>query len=104
MMPVQWASESADRRDDPVSGARIIQLTSAAAISNNIYGEQPTASPDGQRIVITRCQDACWDEEGSLLVHELDRLRITMVARRMKRKGLLASCIFNAAWSGLVYY
>ena len=104
MMPIQWASESSDRRDDPVSGARIIQLTSAAAISNNIYGEQPCSSPDGQRVAIARCQDFCWDEEGSLLVHELDRLRITMVTRRMKMKGLRSVCVFNAAWSGLVYY
>jgi hypothetical protein len=99
-MPIQWASESADRRDDPVSGARIIQLTSAAAISNNIYGEQPYTSPDGKRIVIARCQDFCFDQEGSLLVHELDRLRITMVVRRMK--GVRG--VFNAAWSGLLYY
>ena len=99
-MPTMWASESADRRDDPVSGARIIQLTSAAAISNNIYGEQPYTSPDGKRIVIARCQDFCFDTEGSLLVHELDRLRITMVVRRMK--GVRG--VFNAAWSGLLYY
>ena len=42
-MAIHWAYESADLRDDPVSGARIRQLTSAAAISNNIYGEQPAA-------------------------------------------------------------
>jgi len=99
-MPIHWNLESADRRDDPVSGARIIQLTSAAAISNNIYGEQPYTSPDGRRVVIARCQDFCWDEEGSLLVHELDTLRITMVVRRAK--GVRNVC--NAAWSGLVYY
>jgi hypothetical protein len=99
-MPTIWAQESSDRRDDPVSGARIIQLTSAAAISNNIYGEQPYTSPDGKRIIIARCQDFCWDEEGSLLVHELDALRITMVVRRMQ--GVRG--VFNAAWSGLLYY
>jgi hypothetical protein len=99
-MPVRWAQESSDRRDDPVSGARIIQLTSAVAVSNNIYGEQPYTSPDGKRIIIARCQDFCWDEEGSLLVHELDRLRITMVVRRAR--GVRGVC--NAAWSGLLYY
>ena len=99
-VPIRWAFESADRRDDPVSGARIIQLTSAVAISNNIYGEQPYTSPDGKRIIIARCQDFCWDEAGSLLVHELDRLRITMVVRQSKGvRGV--SC---AAWSGLMYY
>ena len=53
-MVIKWACESADRYDDPVSGARIIQLTSAAAISNNIYGEQPYTSPDGKRVAVVR--------------------------------------------------
>jgi hypothetical protein len=92
--------ESSDRRDDPSSGARIVQLTSAAAISNNVYGEQPYSSPDGKRVAIARCQDFCWDEEGSLLVHDLDTLRITMVARKIR--GVRGVC--NSAWSGLVYY
>lgn len=98
--PVKWAQESSDRRDDPVSGARIIQLTSAAAISNNIYGEQPYTSPDGRRIVIARSRDFHFDEEGSILVHELDTLRITMVVSRMR--GVRG--VFNSAWSGLVHY
>ena len=98
--PIQWTHESADLRDDPVSGARIKQLTSAAAISNNIYGEQPYTSPDGKRIIIARCQDFCWDTEGSLLVHELDRLAITMVVRRAI--GVRKVC--TSAWSGLVYF
>jgi len=48
--PTQWAHESCDRRDDPESGARIIQLTGSAAISNNIYCEEPYGSPDGTRV------------------------------------------------------
>lgn len=99
-MPIQWAHESADLRDDPVSGARIRQLTSAAAISNNIYGEQPYTSPDGKRIIIARCQDFCWDTEGSLLVHELDTLRTTMVVRR----ALGVRTVCTSAWSGLMHY
>ena len=92
--PVKWAQESSDRRDDPVSGARIIQLTSAAAISNNIYGEQPYTSPDGRRIVIARSRDFHFDEEGSILVHELDTLRITMVVSRMRGvQGVFELCM-----------
>jgi len=98
--PVVWGQESCDRYDDPVSGARIIQLTSAAAISNNIYGEQPYCSPDGNRLVIARCQDFCFDEEGSLLVHELSTLKITMLVKKMV--GVRG--VFNNAWSGLMYY
>jgi hypothetical protein len=100
VMPIQWAHESCDLMDDPDSGARIIQLTSAAAVSNNIYGEQPYCSADGKRIIIARCQDFCFDEEGSLLVHELDTLKITMAVR--KSKGVRG--VFNNAWSGLLYY
>jgi hypothetical protein len=99
-MPIQWGQESCDRRKDPVSGARIVQLTSAAAISNNIYGEQPYTSPDGKRIIIARCQDFCWEKEGSLLVHELDTLRITMVVPR----AIGVRGVFTSAWSGLMYY
>ncbi len=98
--PIQWAQESCDRRDDPVSGARIIQLTSAVAISNNIYGEQPYGSPDGRRIVIARCQDFCWDETGTLLVHELDTLKIARIPCTFKRiRG-----VTHSAWSEYVYY
>lgn len=99
-MPVNWARESCDRRDDPVSGARIIQLTSAAAISNNIYGEQPYCSPDGERLIISRCQDFCFDQEGSLLIHSLPNLRTTMIVHKVK--GVRG--VFNNAWSGICYY
>ena len=98
--PVTWGAEAAERCDDPASGARIIQLTSAAAISNNVYGEQPYCSPDGNRLVIARCQDFCFDEEGSLLVHDLSTLHTTLVARRM----IGVRGVFNAAWSGLIHY
>jgi len=98
--PIQWGQESCDRRLDPVSGARIIQLTSAAAISNNIYGEQPYCSPDGKRIIIARCQDFCWDKEGALLVHELDTLRTAMVVPR----ALGVRSVFTSAWSGMMYF
>jgi len=99
-MAITWAQESCDKRDDPISGARIIQLTSAAAISNNIYGEQPYTSPDGKRIIVARCNDFCFDERGSLFVHDLETLRITMIVRDMV--GVRGA--FNSAWSGLAYY
>jgi hypothetical protein len=98
--PILWGAEAAEWRDDPASGARIIQLTSAAAISNNVYGEQPYCSPDGKRLVIARCQDFCFDLEGSLLVHDLSTLHTALIARRMV--GVRGVC--NAAWSGIVYY
>lgn len=97
-MPIQWAQESCDRRDDPISGARIIQLTSSSLISNNIYCEQPYTSPDGKRVAIARTRDFCFDDRMSLLVHELPTLRIAMIERDIPR------ALFNPAWSGSLFY
>ena len=60
----------------------------------------PYCSPDGKSIMIARCQDFCFDEEGSLMVHELDTLRIALVVR--KSRGVRG--VFTNAWSGLEYY
>ena len=52
-MPIQWARESADRRDDPVSGARIIQLTSDKSRSDAIRFYESlgfTASHEGFKL------------------------------------------------------
>lgn len=99
-MPTQWAQESCDLYDDPSSGARVVQLTSSVLTSNNIYCEQPYTSPDGKRVIIARSTDFCFDEVGSLLVHDLSTLRITMV----ERTSVGARGVFNNAWSGLCYF
>ncbi len=99
-MPINWAAESSDLYDEPVSGARVIQLTSGGYTSNNIYCEQPYTSPDGKRVIIARSADFCFDDVGSLLVHDLERLKITMV----EKKSVGARGVFNAAWSGLAHY
>jgi hypothetical protein len=99
-MPTQWMSESCDLYDDPASGARIVQLTSSSLTSNNIYGEQPYTSPDGKRIIVARSEDFCFDDRGSLLVHELDTLKIAMIEK--SAQGVRG--VFNNAWSGLCYY
>jgi hypothetical protein len=99
-MAIAWAAESSDLYDDPVSGARIVQLTSGGYTSNNIYCEQPYTSPDGKRVIIARSADFCFDEVGSLLVHDLYKLKITMV----EKKSVGARGVFNAAWSGLAHF
>ena len=52
---VRWIRELIPRAVDPLSGAKIAQLTSAAAISHDIYGEQLNCSADGGRIAFMRC-------------------------------------------------
>ena len=97
-MTVQWATEGCDRYDDPISGARIVQLTSGAHVSNNIYCEQPYTSPDGNRIAILRKGDFSFDPAASLLVGDLARLRVGLI----ERDCVTSAC--NAAWSGLLHY
>ncbi len=98
-MTVKWAAEGCDRYVDPQTGVIIRSLTSGAMISNNIYGEQPYTDPHGQRVVIARSRDFHFDDESLLLVGDLQRLRVGMVDRIRGVRG-----VFNAAWSGLVYY
>ena len=81
-MNIQWGGETCHRYRDPASGAWVIQLTCGATNNCNIYGEQPYCSPDGKRLVIARCQDFCNDKAGSLLVHDLSRLRTVMVVEK----------------------
>jgi hypothetical protein len=50
----RWVSESIDRGIDPLSGARIFQLTSSSSISYGIYCEQIYASTDGARAAFIR--------------------------------------------------
>lgn len=96
----RWAPEACHRRKDKDSGAWIIQLTGAAAISNNIYCEQPYCSPDGHRLIIARSQDFSWDTHGSLLVHDLRTFHTAMIVPR----ALGVRTVFTSAWSGLLYY
>jgi hypothetical protein len=97
-MSIRWAAEACDRRDDPESGARIVQLTSSAAVSNNIYGEQPYTSPNGNRVAIIRRADFSFSAGGMLLVADLTTLKIALI----EAEGVTGCC--NAAWSGWLYY
>lgn len=79
-MAVKWLAEACDERSDPLSGAPITRLTSAVAINNNIYCEQPYSSPDGRRIAFTRITGTPgFDGVGQIFVADLDRIRITPI-------------------------
>jgi len=93
-----WDSEACDRRFDPVSGAKIIQLTSSAVISINIYCEQPYCSPNGNRLAILRRAYAAPADPSGLWVADLKKLCVTCI----EPDGVVG--VFNAAWSGLIHY
>lgn len=97
-MKTVWASEACDRYIDSESGSRIVQLTSSAATSLNIYCEQPYASPDGKRIAIVRKNDVSFDASWRLIVADLDKLKLTLI----EPSGVVGT--FNAAWSGQLFY
>jgi len=96
---MNWCGEGCDLLDDPYSGARVVQLTSAAAISNNIYGESPVSSADGSRIIIGRCQDFCFDTKGSIFLIDLNKLHITKIDDMHGVRGVSTS-----SWSDCAYY
>lgn len=96
-MSIQWAQEACDRYFDPLSGAKIIQLTSGSYTSNNIFCEQPYTSPDGNRIALIRKPDFSFDSTAWLLCVDLPSLRITMIDR-----AVIGPC--TSAWSGYIYY
>ena len=78
-MSIQWLYEACDQRPDPESGAKIVRLTSAIAINNNIYCEQPYSSPDGKRVAIVRGTGLAPHYDSALYVADLDSIKITRV-------------------------
>lgn len=84
---------------DPDSDAPVRRLTSAAAVSHNIYCEQPYASPDGKRVAIIRSGDFNRDFPWcDLLVADLDSHQIAYARRDVH------SQIVNTAWGPHVFY
>ena len=82
--PRRWIQEQIRRGKDLLSGADIWQLTSAAAISHDIYGEQLYCSKDGRRIAFLRC--ATTDHrDGPMELFVTD-----LAARGVKRLGKAA--------------
>lgn len=53
-LEAQWTPEAIDRGTDTNVGARMVQMTSAALVSHNIYCEERYTSADGSRIAFLR--------------------------------------------------
>ena len=53
-MAIDWIKEACDLAQDPHSGVPITRLTRTPMSNINIYGEQPSATPDGSRIAYIR--------------------------------------------------
>lgn len=72
--PRRWVREAIYRGEDPLSGAKVTQITSSPAISFNIYGEQLYCSADGTRLAFYRSATSnIRDGEMELFVADLNR-------------------------------
>ncbi len=88
--------ESCDLDVYPASGSRIRMLTSAPAITHNIYCEQPYCSADGNRLALLRHHELGPDCMGDLLLYDIKTYRIA----RLEREVTGVCC---HAWSGVLY-
>jgi len=93
----KWIQEACDNRPDPVTGAEVTRLTSAIAINNNIYCEQPYGSSDGRRIVFVRHWGTPgFDARSQIFVADLERIMICPVEQVTTGN--------NAAWGDWFHY
>lgn len=99
-MPIRWRAEACDLAPDPVSGAEITRLTSAAKHSTNLYFEQPYGTPDGRRIAYGRSIET--DPRfppTELCVADLETLRVTPIDA-----DIVSTWFATCSWSGKIHY
>lgn len=91
-LSVQWSVEGARLGPQPPLRANLTRLTSAPVISDNIYGEQPRCTPDGQRFAFQRHLPG---QPSQLWIADLARHRVGLIddvnasAPTTKYSGLL---------------
>lgn len=101
--PLRWWRESIEVREDNASGARVLQLTSAPAITHDLYHEQPPCSADGNRLALFRTASGDPCAPGDLMVFDIAARRITCLARNVFGIGSGIHALATSAWSGHVY-
>ena len=99
MGKIIWNVEQIRREEYQESGSQVIQLTSASAISNNIYCEQPYCSSDGTRVAVVRTSSTNRRANSQLLIADLSSGRITLAENDISLTGLACS-----AWGNSFYY
>jgi hypothetical protein len=93
---LNWWAESCDIETDADSGAQIRMLTSAPALTDDIYCEQPYCSADGNRLALHRKHDPDPTVPGGLMIYEIGTYRIAKAQRHV-------TGIANAAYSGVLF-
>ncbi len=99
-MSIRFGSETCHRYRDPAGKGWVIQLTCGSSNNINIYGEQPYCSPNGRRVAIERFVDPSFTPTAMLLVADLDRFQLALVADDVS--SFIRPC--NNAFGEFVYY
>ena len=102
-MELNWWPESCDLPEETLSGARLRQLSSAPAITHNLYCEQPYCSADGNRLALFRTLEADPLVPGDLLIYDIETYRTARVSRQISGIGARIMAVANAAWSGVLF-
>jgi hypothetical protein len=101
--PLRWWRESIELREENPSGAIVRQLTSAPAITHDLYHEQPPCSADGNRLALFRTAFGDPAAPGDLMVYDIEGKRITCLARDVYGIGSGIHALATSAWSGHIY-
>jgi hypothetical protein len=101
--PPRWWRESIELREDNASGAHVRQLTSAPAITHDLYHEQPPCSAEGNRLALFRTAFGDPTAPGDLMVYEIEQRRITCLARDIYGIGSGIHALATSSWSGHIY-
>ena len=102
--PLHWWPESSELQwDEHPSGTRIRQVSSAPAITHNLYCEQPYCSLDGNRLALFRTTSANALAPGELMIYDIARYRMARLATEASGIGASIMAIANAAYSGVVF-
>lgn len=88
--------ESCDHGSFGGESPNVRQLTSAPAITHDIYCEQPYCSADGSRIALLRNYRLGPGATSDLLVYDIPSYRISLLERDVIG-------VANAAWSGVLF-
>jgi hypothetical protein len=95
---VKWTYESIDRETYAASGSRVVQLTSAPVISNNIYCEQPYCTRESGRFAFIRMLYSPLEFSVSLYLCDLETRRLALIEPEVHQG--IACC----KYSGVIYY
>jgi hypothetical protein len=95
-LKLQSWMESGDLGPLGGAGGNVRMLTSAPALTTNIYCEQPYCSADGNRLALLRYYRLGPGSTAELLLYEISSYRLSLLERDVVG-------VANAAWSGVLF-